>query len=306
MPKNKPAASRGFLDRADLESGSSRRSQAQNARTKRSKEASVAFGTCWLSLAPLRNAVASPSGHWYSRESILQHILTKKQEIKTLQAAFDEQQENARIQETLEARQKARQLEEEAREMIEGKAGVARLGSAETAANGDDMEKPDGKDQESFEPLDQGGKMEKRRRELVDAQDVSHKRKKVDLRSKQQKLVELSKSSPWLAQFAPEAEANELKEPPKRPPSPITGQPLRSKDLVPFDVEVDDKDSGQALCSLTHKRISIHPAVLIKPSRKVILKSVYDELVKPEMICPFSGVKLKSKDVIDLATNATS
>lgn len=50
------------------------------------------IGYCGLSLKPAEEAVISPSGHIYSREAILEYLLTKTKEIKDLARAHEIQQ----------------------------------------------------------------------------------------------------------------------------------------------------------------------------------------------------------------------
>ena len=55
-------------------------------------DSQLPFGYCPLSLNPITDAVVSPSGHIYSRESILEYLLLKTQEIKAQARAFELQQ----------------------------------------------------------------------------------------------------------------------------------------------------------------------------------------------------------------------
>ena len=56
------------------------------------------------------------------------------------------------------------------------------------------------------------------------------------------KIQELKKVSPWIPQFTPTAEVI-IKEPMKRPESPFSGKPLRSKDLIPIHLVREDGKS---------------------------------------------------------------
>ena len=53
------------------------------------------FGYCSLGLGPITDGVATPSGHLYNREAILEYLLAKGRELKIQQAAYDEQQSQA-------------------------------------------------------------------------------------------------------------------------------------------------------------------------------------------------------------------
>lgn len=122
----------------------------------------------------------------------------------------------------------------------------------------------------------------------------------------------LAHVSYWLASSQPGAAtgssddfdyANEIKmlppSPPDRPPSPMSGEPLKLKQLIPINLNYE-KEGGGVLCSVSHKRITTQPAVVIRNSGQVMLKSVFDELAKPSMTCPITGKKFKDKDVITL------
>ncbi len=93
--------------------------------------------------------------------------------------------------------------------------------------------------------------------------------------------------------------------PPDRPPSPMSGEPLKLKQLIPIHLvhEQNERISNngeRVLCSVSQKRITTQDAVAIKSSGQVMLKSVFDELAKPTMTCPVTGKKFKDKDVITL------
>jgi nitric oxide synthase-interacting protein len=98
--------------------------------------------------------------------------------------------------------------------------------------------------------------------------------------------------------------------PPERPPSPMTGEPLKLKQLIPLHLlrEGDDEKSsskansstGKVLCAVSHKQITTQPTVCIKTTGQVMLKSVYEELAKPTMVCPVTSKKFKEGDVLEL------
>lgn len=55
-------------------------------------DSQLPFGYCALSLQPADDPVISPSGHLYSRESILQYLLNKSKELKILREQYEQQQ----------------------------------------------------------------------------------------------------------------------------------------------------------------------------------------------------------------------
>lgn len=102
--------------------------------------------------------------------------------------------------------------------------------------------------------------------------------------------------------------------PPDRPPSPMSGEPLKLKQLIPLHLvregaedgktkkkfTSDDSTTGRILCAVSHKTITTQPTIAIRNTGQVMLKSVYLELAKPTMTCPVTGKKFKEKDVLEL------
>jgi nitric oxide synthase-interacting protein len=60
-------------------------------------ESQLPFGYCSLSLRPAEDPVISPSGHLYSRESILEYLLEKSKELKIARTQYEEQQVHRKI-----------------------------------------------------------------------------------------------------------------------------------------------------------------------------------------------------------------
>ena len=52
-------------------------------------DAQLPFGWCALSLQPAKDPVCTPSGHIYSRESLLEHMVSKGDELKAARAKWD-------------------------------------------------------------------------------------------------------------------------------------------------------------------------------------------------------------------------
>ena len=69
------------------------KSQAANSIKQRiGGESQLPFGYCSLSLHPAEDAVVSPSGRIYSREYILEYLLTKSKELKKEWKAYEDQE----------------------------------------------------------------------------------------------------------------------------------------------------------------------------------------------------------------------
>ena len=54
-------------------------------------DSQIPFGYCCLSLQPVVEPVVSPTGHLYSRECILEYLLTKKEELGRQKIAYEAQ-----------------------------------------------------------------------------------------------------------------------------------------------------------------------------------------------------------------------
>ena len=111
----------------------------------------------------------------------------------------------------------------------------------------------------------------------------------------------LKRSSFWLADFQPKkSEAvtmtsteEEMEPPPKRPLSPMSQTPLRSKDLIALDLHRNKDD--HVICAVSEKSIVTQQALaLITKSdepAQVVLEQVYNDLGK-EKVCPITGRKI--------------
>jgi len=263
--------------------------------TRLTTAAQLPFGNCCLNLSPICDGVATPSGHLYEREAIMSYLLAKNAELREQRAAH----ERSRL--AVENRRAAFE-EEEARQ---GK--------------------------EAFVRRDQGAMATAPSRALVVARDTSTGRGAASAASTTASAAKdvpartensLAHISYWLPTSQPKRQTegafDYLKElqalpppPPERPQSPMSGAPLRLKQLIPLTLvregSTEKKSSsqrgsgtGQVLCAVSLKAITTQPAVAIKPSGQVMLAFVYEELVKPTMVCPVTEKKIKEKDVLML------
>mmetsp|Transcript_19435 Transcript_19435/g.38992 ORF Transcript_19435/g.38992 Transcript_19435/m.38992 type:complete len:294 (+) Transcript_19435:2-883(+) len=239
--------------------------------TRLTSQSMLPFGHCCLSLSQIEgDAVATPSGHIYSRETIVQYLLTKNRELKEQKAEYD---------------RKRLQVENRRAEW---------------------EEKQQKKSQQSFRSKDQGAMSNAL--VLKDGGGGGQEAKTEN---------SLSHVSYWLSSSQPDASAagdgfDYEKEimalpspPPGRPPSPMSGEPLKLKQLIPIHLvyEQDEgisNNGGRVLCSVSQKRITTQETIAIKSSGQVMLASVFNELAKPTMTCPVTGKKFKDKDVIKL------
>lgn len=157
--------------------------------------------------------MVSPSGRIYSRESIIEYLLTKSKELKKQWKEYEEQQ--SRMRESME-----QQMEEIRQAEVVGFKAVN-----EDAVPGSKRSVDDSNATSSTSDY------QKKRQKLIDDTDVATRRD------------QLKHISPWIPQFTPHAEKTILAEPPKRPLSPFSGQPIRSKDLISISLVREDDGS---------------------------------------------------------------
>lgn len=217
------------------------------------------------------------SGHIYSREAIISYLLTKTQELKEARAKYDAQIEtdqNKEIQKQQETQ------EQQTKEFLQ-------------------------KDQGSIQ-------LSKLQHESTFKQNL---KRKISVESKEVGTMKLQRTSYWLSESQPQY-TNESKEseirnnpPPDRPASPMSGEPLRLKDLTPITLkrDKDDDNNNQALligskclCAVSNKVITTQPTILIRKTGVVMLEDVFNKVVKSSMVCPITGKKFKEKDVLRL------
>mmetsp|Transcript_19920 Transcript_19920/g.29800 ORF Transcript_19920/g.29800 Transcript_19920/m.29800 type:complete len:295 (+) Transcript_19920:105-989(+) len=229
------------------------------------------FGHCRLGLQMAVDPVVSPSGHIYSREAILEYLLTQKEQLSKARKAWEKEQE------VLEKQKGKEEVVSEQKEIENFIKTEERVVSRKRKA-----ENPEEKMKEFlYQPHKVG--------EII-----------MNPLSKKEKQKQLQRTSFWLPQFTPSSKKQKLDKPRKRPPSPFSRRPLRLKDLTPIKLKVLDPDAKEKkfCCMVSGKEITYQDVIFIKKTGTVILKKLYDDLVKEKMRCPITSKSFKKKDVI--------
>jgi nitric oxide synthase-interacting protein len=263
------------------------------------------------------------SGHIYSREAIVTYLLQKTKQLKD-QHAKEEAKRNAYFQ---------------------------KQQSAEEEKN---LNK-----QQTFLKKDQGTVQ----LSVKDVHASTFKKglkRHIDTETKEEKQKRLQTTSFWLAEYNPQhkeeipssvltgengmaltlgenvnhqfnnEESAHQPSGKTRPSSPMSGNPLRLKDLMPVHLKREHQDATsnddvRFICSVSHQVITTQCVVAIKKTGVVMLTSVYDDLIKESkelqikkdkrkdskedsvltMMCPITGKKFKEKDVLHLQKAAS-
>lgn len=235
-------------------------------------DSGLPFCHCPLSLSPCIEPVVSPSGHVYEREVILEYILTKSAELKD-QTRLYEIQESKNNQELLKITNSSLSNSiENQKDFISRQDSIANDSIIKPSYLNDDRSK------------------------------------RIDDTTNEEKLSQLSKANPFLPRFQPVAAPDKIKQPMKRPPSPMTKKPLRAKDLIPMKISKDTKDANDSkyICPVTSKTINTQSIVFIKTTGIPMLESAYKDLnIGKSLVCPITNKKFQSGDVIKLKRSIT-
>lgn len=119
----------------------------------------------------------------------------------------------------------------------------------------------------------------------------------------------------WIPSLTPNAEKVKMKKPEKSVMCPMSGRPLKAKDLIPIHfTEVNDPDDKRSLitrkdrymCAVTHDILGNSvPCAVLHTSGNIVTMECIEKLIKKDMIDPTNGMKLKEEDIIPLQRGGT-
>jgi len=304
--------------------------------TRLSTASHLPFGQCCLSLSPITDgsAVATPSGHVYSREAIVQYLLTKNSELRLQKAEYD------RLRLVIENR---RALYEEKQQIMKQTTFITKDQGAMNM-NNDSTTTALVLREDAISSSTFGRKQHGTALAVASATTTSATAATLytPLNNNSKRIENsLSHVSYWLASSQPshtkkngggDDDINDVTEfdyvreiealpplPPDRPNSPMSGEPLRLKQLVPLHLvyegdnnssSLDNKKSsdstqqskknrGGVICSVSHKVITTQPIIALHGH--VMLKEMYDKYALPTLTGPVTGRKFSiNKHVIEL------
>ena len=229
------------------------------------------FDCCCLTLQPCREPVLTPDGYLYDKEAILESLLHQKKEMARKTKAFEKQK---------------RREEQEKHEL---KVAMERSKV------------------ESFEKLE--------KRLATKPHDAFDANKKGEPSATTSNDTKVGKDLPsfWIPSLTPEAKPDEAKKPDSKTRCPMSGKPLRIKDLIPvkFSVVPDDEKSlitreVRYKCAVTHDALGNSvPCAVLRNTGNVVTMDCVEKLIKKDMLCPFTGEKLKEKDIIAIQRGGT-
>lgn len=119
----------------------------------------------------------------------------------------------------------------------------------------------------------------------------------------------------WIPSKTPEAKKITLNKPDKTIYCPVSGKPLKAKDLIDVKfTEVKDPDDKKALivkqsrymCAVTHDVLGNSvPCAVLRPTGDVVTMECVEKLIKKDWQHPLTSQKLTEKDIIFMQRGGT-
>ncbi|XP_048376933.1 nitric oxide synthase-interacting protein [Stegostoma tigrinum] len=240
-----------------------------------SKDAIKDFDCCCLSLQPCKDPVITPDGYLYEKEAILEYILHQKTEIAKKIKAYEKQKN---IKKTELAELAKAEKETKVKAFLEKESTI--VSKPLNPFSSKEGEAQAGSSTEAIQPEN-----------------------------------EKHLPSFWIPSLTPEAKVSAMRKPDKTIYCPMSGKPLKMKDLIPVNfLPVDSKlDRVQLItrqeryvCAVTRDVLGNSvPCAVLRPSGSVVTMECVEKLIKHDMVDPISGVKLMEKDIIPIQRGGT-
>lgn len=118
----------------------------------------------------------------------------------------------------------------------------------------------------------------------------------------------------WIPSLTPESSATTLKKPDETVRCPMSGKPLRLKDLIPVTFTLAKDGDKRALiakdvryvCAVSNDILNNSvPCAVLRTSGNVVTMECVEKIIKKDMIDPTNGKKMMDKDIIPLQRGAT-
>jgi len=119
----------------------------------------------------------------------------------------------------------------------------------------------------------------------------------------------------WIPSKTPEAKKSSIPKPDKTIYCPMSGNPLKMKDLIPVKfTEIKDNGDKKSLiakdsrycCPVTRDTLSnSSPAAVIRTTGDVVTMDCVEKIIKKDWLHPITGEKLTEKDIIPLQRGGT-
>ncbi|KAK9500413.1 hypothetical protein O3M35_001685 [Rhynocoris fuscipes] len=119
----------------------------------------------------------------------------------------------------------------------------------------------------------------------------------------------------WIPSKTPSVKAKKIEKPGKHVLCPMTGKPLKMKDLIDVKFkQVQDPDDKKSLivkdnrymCAVTHDILGNSvPCAVLRTTGDVVTMECVEKIIKKDWIHPITGEKLTEKDIIAMQRGGT-
>ncbi|XP_063847086.1 nitric oxide synthase-interacting protein homolog [Scylla paramamosain] len=258
------------------------------------------FDCCSLSLHPCRDPVVTPEGHLFDKEAILEYIISKKNEISRKMKEYERQckQEQTELAELSEAENRSRVEKFLQTETAVSSASQAAQGKGASSSTTTTTSTATKKAGSSGTAPPAGSSV---------SNMVAGRDKKLP--------------SFWIPSLTPGNKEAKIAKPDKTIKCPISGKPLRAKDLIPVKFALAlDSDKGQRggagpslegsqeryKCPVTGDVLRNNVAcVVLRPTGDVVTLRCVETIIRKDMKHPLTGQTLTEKDIITLQRGGT-
>ena len=280
------------------------------------KDSLKGYDCCSLTLQPCRTPLVSPEGWLFDKEALLKYIIEKKQECARKLKEYERQKDRdlkdlheiaaAEKQSALEKFEKAEKniiynkYKKETKSVTESERAAA---YSVTPVRGG------GESSTSSTPL---------RADLTPSTPGTSTQSAAVDGGAGGVSTKGALPSFWIPMLTPQAEKSRVEKPDKTIYCPMSGKPIKFKDMIEVKFTLldksDAKNDGQKLiakeerykCAVTHDILNnATPVAVLRPTGDVVTVECVEKIIRKDMIHPLTGQTLKEKDIILLQRGGT-
>ncbi|CAB3409098.1 unnamed protein product [Caenorhabditis bovis] len=249
------------------------------------------FHCCSLTLQPCRQPVITPHGYIYDKQAILENILAQKKEYARKMKIYEKQclEEQSEKDKASEADTISKKNKFSVIESTPSRTGVSDVKALSSESGS--LKRPSG----------------------VISSEIAAKVKATGNEGDMSNMRgDKSTSLPsfWIPELNPTAAASKIEKPSSKVLCPISGKPLKVKDLL--DVEflpmpgTENNAKKQFICPVTRDELTnTTRCAYLKKSKAVVKYDVVEQIIKDEGVDPICGEKMTLDDIIELQRGGT-
>jgi len=251
------------------------------------------FDCCSLTLQPCREPLISPEGFIFDKEAILNYILDQKNAFKRRFKIWEQQNKIEREKDETRLRKREEELKEKFIS-IES-TPTHNLSSSNTERLSIGMKRT---------AEDIKSRIPSKRSNVESVESVSN--------------MAGAKANEWRSFWVPElnptAELTKIEKPCDKICCPISGLPLKFKDLLPVKfTPIDDSTHlklaakhDRCMCPITHDVLtSGSRCAYLKTCQAVVSMACIEKIIRKDMVDPLSGKRISESDIIQLQRGGT-